>query len=345
MDTTAVILILAGSALLTALILLHLRRKSGSGREQGAANHDNALERIARLRSQLPAPVDQQACDRIEAKIKTVSRQFSMQTSIAPKKVYEMAADLTREIAAIYYPGIDNPVLQASISDLLQLNERVVTRLNLKVGEFPLKTVKDINIQKILKGKDYYDSKIKNKIEWFKKFERLYKMGNRAWLSYNVLNPWFWGRKIAYTSAKEITFRYLLTWIITIVGEEAMTVYSRRHINTREAAYERDLAFAMVDMACANKPISRKAYALVLDHVLNKARLSDAIRMDIVRTLTTKNPGGQFKPEGSYTKAQADRLIENVKRVATAGGVPDLELRERLTAIESILAHSVEKHF
>ena len=338
MQANVVILLFAGSMLLAALVLLRNRRKKGLRENLGRRGRDDALQRITLLRNQFPAPADQQACDRIESVVRAVTRQFSMSTSVAPQKVYALAADLTKEIAGIYYPVVDNPVLQASISDLLRLNERIVTRLNIKVQEFPLNTVKDINIQKILQGKDYYDSKIKNKIEWFKKFTTLYKFGSHAWLSYNALNPWYWGRKIAYTSAREFTFRYLLTWIITIVGEEAMTVYSRRDINTHETVFERDLAFAMVDTACINKTISSEAYAMVLDHVLNKARLSDTIRVKILQTLTVNESQGGPGLPGTYTEKQIQRLIKNVKRVADAGETLSPENQAKIDAFERRLA-------
>ena len=337
MEATIVILIFTGLALITALILMRLRRRKRLREKRGTRGREDALERIALLRNQFPAPADQLACDRIESKVKTVSRHFSMSTTIAPKKIYALAAELTREIAGIYYPAVDNPVLQASISDLLCLNERIVTRLNLKIREFPLNTVKDINIQKIMQGKDYYDSKIKNKIEWLKKYKTLYNIGSHAWLSYNALNPWYWGRKIAYTSAREITFRYLLTWVITIVGEEAMAVYSRRDINTHAVAYERDLAFAMVDMAHAHENISKEAHAMVVDHVLNKSRLSDGLRVTVLRALMAKGPHDMFVPKGVYTEKQKKRLLENVNRVAAAGGKLSPESRSRLEALERAL--------
>jgi len=339
MDIYTIILIIVAASLVTALLLLHLRRRKVSAIERLANANDNALARIARLRRQLPTDTDQQACDCIEAHVKAVSRKFSMQTSIAPKKVFEMAAELTREIAAIYHPGADDPILQASISDLMQLNERIAARLNLKLKEFPLNTVKDINIYRILKGKNLYDTKIKNKIEWFQKFEGLYKAGNRAWMTYNVLNPWYWGRKLAYTSVREITFRYLLTWIVTIVGEEALAVYSQRDITTSDAVYERDLAFAMVDVACASKHISAEAYTLVLNHILNKARLSDAVRVNIMRVLTAKKLKTYFTPQGTYTQAQAKRLLKNINDVAAAQETSSPESLEIINKIDNEIRH------
>ena len=342
METNSILLTIVAATLIIALLLLYRSRSKTGAVEPEANDLENVLARVARLRSQLPTKTDQQACDRIEARIKAVSRTFSMRTSIAPKKVFEMAAELTREIAAIYHPKAEDPILEASISDLMQLNERIVTRLNIKLKEFPLSTVKDINIHRILKGKNIYETKIKNKIEWLQKFEGLYKAGSRAWMSYNVLNPWYWGRKLAYTSVKEITFRYLLTWIVTIVGEEAMAVYSQRDITTMDAVYERDQALAMVDVARAGKSISAEAYALVLDHIINKARLSDIVRIDIARALTAKKSKTYFSPQGSFTPAQADQLLQNIKKVAAVQGSTSQVSSEVIAKIESELRDKVE---
>jgi len=337
MNMVEILLSFTVLVLLAELLLIRKKRKDETNRGSSHIDRDSALNRIAQLRCQLPTEMDQQACDRIEARIRAVSSTFSMQTSISPKKVYELAAELTRDIASVYHPEADDPVLQASISDLLQLNERVVTRLNIKLKEFPLSTVKDININRIMKGKHIYDAKIKNKIKWLQKFKGLYKAGNRAWMSYNIFNPWYWGRKIAYTSVKEITFRYLLTWIVTIVGEEAMAVYSQRDITTSDAAYERDLALAMVAVARANKTISAEAYAQVIDHIINKMQLSDTVRVDIARALTAKKSKTYFLPQGSYTRTQVDRLLKKINKLAVVQGSNRQKSYEIIEKIESEL--------
>jgi hypothetical protein len=128
-----------------------------------------------------------------------------------------------------------------------------------------------------------------------------------------------------------------LTWIITIVGEEAMAVYSRRDINTYKVAFERDLAFAMVDMARAHENISKEAHEMVLDHVLNKARLSDGLRVTVLRALMANGPQDMFVPKGVYTEKQKKRILENVNRVAAAGGGLSPESRSRLQALTRAL--------
>ena len=336
MDDSFIILALTTCLLLAVLLLIrHRRRKDlpGAWPEQ-----DDPLRHIAVLRSQNPLPEDQLAFRRIERELKGVNRTFTLKTSLAPGKVYGMAADLTRDIAAIYYPDAENPILRASLADLLKLDERVVARLNLKIHEFPLKAVKDISIEKILAGKDFYDSKVKNKLAWIKKYKTIYTLGNNAWLAYNALNPWYWGRRLAYTSIREITFRYLLTWIVTIVGEEAMTVYGRRDINTREAVFDRDLAFAMVDLVRTQPVISGKTYAAVLDHVLNQARLNDTVRTNVLRGLISKKPSKEFHFEGMYTSRETRRFLAALKKVAAADGDPSPETRAKLETMADALA-------
>ena len=341
MDTTIFILILTACSLMAALVLIQRRRRKalpGAWLEQ-----EDPLKHIAALRSQSPSQEDQLAFDRIETELKGVSRTFSLNTSLAPKKVYEMAADLTRDIAAIYYPDAENPILRASLADLIKLDERVVTRLNLKIHEFPLKAVKDISIEKVMAGKDFYDSKVKNKLDWFKKYKTIYNLSNNAWLAYNALNPWYWGRRLAYTSVREITFRYLLTWVVTIVGEEAMSVYGRRDINTLDAVFDRDLAFAMVDLVHTQPDISGKTYEAVLDHVLNHARLNDPVRVNVLRALIAKKPSKTFQPEGNYTPRQTRRFLAALNKAAAADGNPSPEMQAKLDAMAEKLENGASE--
>lgn len=336
MDTTIIILALTACLLVSALALIRLRR--GKALPGAWPEQDDPLKHIAALKSQNPSPEDRLALERIERELNVVNRTFSLKSSLAPKKVYRLAADLTRDIAAIYYPDAGNPIQRASLADMLKLDERVVARLNFKINEFPLKTVKDISIEKILAGKDFYESKVKNKLDWLKKYKTVYNLGNNAWLAYNALNPWYWGRRLAYTSVREITFRYLLTWIITIVGEEAMAVYGRRDINTSTAVFERDLAIAMVDLARTRPDISGKTYAALLDHILNRTRLNDPARVMVLRALIAKKPPREFQLERIYTPGQKRRFLAALNRVATADGDPSPEVQARLDALSSALA-------
>lgn len=333
--------ILSAALLLLAVALVLVRRqRAAAGRVGGS---EELAAQVARLRAEYPTPADRKACDRIEAELRSVSRGFSLQTSVAPRKVYTRAFDLVRAIAAIYYPESETPELRASVADLLQLNGRIVARLKRKLEEFPLNTVKDLDIENILKGKSFYESRIKNKLEWLQKFKRLYNLGSRAWLGYNVLNPWYWGRRLVYTSAREITFRSLLTWVVAIVGEEAMVVYGRRAVNRDDAALEKDTAFAMIDLAVGAPRVSREAYAAVLDYVLNAARLSDATRVTLLRALAAGRPLGGGGPLYPYSAEQRQRLLADAQRVLAGDAPASGDQSARLAALERALATGAEE--
>ena len=170
-----------------------------------------------------------------------------------------------------------------------------------------------------------------------KKYKTIYSLSNNAWLAYNALNPWYWGRRLAYTSVREIAFRYLLTWVVTIVGEEAMAVYGRRDINTREAVFDRDLAFAIIDMARTQPSISGETYKTVLNHVLNQARLNDTVRVNVLRALISKKPSKEILTGQTYTPRQTRRFLAALNKVATADGDPSPEIAAKLDAMTEAL--------
>jgi hypothetical protein len=76
---------------------------------------------------------------------------------------------------------------------------------------------------------------------------------------------------------------------------------------------------------------------MVVDHVLNKARLSDGLRVSVLRALMANGSQDMFIPKGVYTEKQKKRLLENVNRVAAAGGELSPENRSRLDALSRAL--------
>ncbi len=113
MDTTIVILALTGCILLSTLLLFSRSRKKQL-RDYWAGQED-PLERIAALKAQFPSPTDQKACERIEKELRAVSRTFTLKTSIAPKQVYAMATDLTRDRMGSTSVDLPSTDLTASI--------------------------------------------------------------------------------------------------------------------------------------------------------------------------------------------------------------------------------------
>jgi hypothetical protein len=156
-------------------------------------------------------------------------------------------------------------------------------------------------------------------------------------MGYNALNPWYWGRKAVFTAGKEGTLRYLLTVIITIVGEEAVLVYSKRHVRKRTVAVEKNIAFEMINMAVLDNVVSQEEYETVLHFVLNNPHLSEQIKVTLLKALLRKRPVKTLPVPSTFSEKEKRRLLSQVERVAKADKLSILKKREALKALETSL--------
>ncbi len=337
-EYSLIVLVFAAVILLSTLVLI--RRRNAQHQEALLALEAKKEEfnQIELIRVQNPSEQDIQAYELIEAERRKVWQSFSTGTSLAPKRLSHLSLDLIRKIASIYYPDMENPEYQTSVADLLDLNDRVITRVREYLDEFPLNTISDVNIHDILKYKEYYDKLADlHLVKIAREHKYLYTIGRYAWMGYNVLNPWYWGRKMAYTAGKEGTFRYLLSVIITVVGEEAVLVYSKRNLRAKAAAIEKNIAFEMINMAVIDGAVSQEEYEVVLGFILNNPRIEDHIKITLLKALLRKRSVKPDLPKELYDDKAKKRLLEEVERVAKADRLGLLKKREALKALEQSL--------
>ncbi len=339
METYSLIVLLAAAAILTTvLILVHRHNKQQQGALREMAIDQETLQHIELIRVQNPSQKDLQAYQLIESERLKVWKSLSTRTSLAPHKLSQKSLELIKNIATIYAPETDNPVFQVSLTDLIELNERIVTRIHEHLEDFPLNTIKDLKIQEILKYKSYYETFTKFKmVKLAQKHTYLYTLSRYAWMGYNALNPWYWGQKVILTAGKEGALRYLLTMIITIVGEEAVLVYSKRHIRTKTAAVEKQTAFEMINMAIADNLVSQEEYEVILEFVLNNSHFSDLLKVMLLKTLLRKRPVKSELSIERYTEKERKRILTEVERVAKADKFGILKKREALKTLEETL--------
>lgn len=149
-------------------------------------------------------------------------------TEFSFKVINEMSLDLIKEVARVYYPEEDRPELKASLADLVALHNRVGTRLAAWLDTYPLRAVKDVELQKVLRYHGFYQSVKHHPGYTFIKRHRLDKAVRWGWTIYNYANPWHWGGRAAYHGGKEVAARLLMARIADLVGEEAILLYGRR---------------------------------------------------------------------------------------------------------------------
>ena len=326
--------------LLSTLVLVRRRNRKNQEKLQARAEEEiRDFEQIELMRVQNPTEEDVRAYALIEEERQKVWKSLSVDTSIAPHTIYQLAFDLVRAIAAIYYPDIENPIFKASIFDLLELNYRIIERVKESLDEFPLNTIKDMDIHEILRYKGYYDKVTDFKfVKLARAHKYLYSAGKYAWMGYNALNPWYWGRKVAYTAGKEGTVRYLLSVIITVVGEESVLVYSSRNIRAKAVALEKNIAFEMINMALADGDVSQKEYEILLDFILGNPRLDDQMKVMLMKAVMRKRATKSTRSADMYDDKEKRRLLAEVEKVAKADNLGLLKKREALKALEESLA-------
>jgi hypothetical protein len=175
-----------------------------------------------------PQPKDLEALEVIRSYRLRYLLKWWPDTAISFKAINDMAMELIKEIAGVYYPEEDRPELKASLADLLALHNRVGSRLAAWLETRPIRPFKDVELATVVRYHEMYQS-VKN--HWgfeFIKRHHLDKLASWGWTAFNYANPWHWGRKAAYHGGKEVAARLLMARIVDLVGEEAVRIYGRR---------------------------------------------------------------------------------------------------------------------
>lgn len=340
METYSLVTLLTAAVLLTSTLVLVRRRRI---KEQQALLEKVAAEKefqqIDLIRVQNPTEQDAQAYALIEAERQKVWTRVSLQTSIAPGMIWHACYDLVTRIAAIYAPDAEQPVFQVSLSDMLGLNDRVIRRIQEYLDQFPLNTIKEMKVQDILMYKNWFDNVSQHKVvQLAKQHKYLYTAGQYAWMAYNALNPWYWGQKVIFEAGREGSFRYLLSVILTIVGEEAVLVYSKRRIRQRAVALERGIAIEMINLAVADKVVSAEEYDVLLSYILNSSRFDDALKVTLLKAALRKQPLKSMLEPDKLDEKEKKRVLTEVERVAKADTLGAIKKREALQALEEALS-------
>ncbi len=340
MDTPSLIALVFAAIILTSTLFIVRRKRQKEQQaqlEKVAAEKD--FQQIDLIRVQHPTEQDNQAYALIETERQRVWKSLSLQTSIAPGLIWKMCYDLVIRIGAVYYPESENPLFQVSISDILGLNDRVIRRLQDYLEQFPLNTIKDMKVQDVLMYKEWFEKFSQNKVvRLAQQHKYLYTIGQYAWMTYNAVNPWYWGQKALFEAGREGSFRYLLSVIMTIVGEEAVMVYSKRRIRQKAVAIEKGIAVEMINMAVADQVVSAEEYDVLLSFVLNSNKLDDMVKVTLLKALQRKQTMKSPLELEKLDEKERKRFLTEVERVAKADKLGVLKKRDALKALEDSLS-------
>ena len=175
-----------------------------------------------------PTLRDEEAYRIVDEERGRVWKNFSSETVLTADYVLAQSRGLVAKIAAVYYPDIEEPVYQVTVLGLLHLFRRVAERLEGYLNKFPLTVLRDRTIAEMLLLHSGYVKVRENPVVKLLGNKFVNTARRLVWSAYNVTNPWFYGRQIVWAVGREMGTRYLLTLILTIVGEEAVQLYRKK---------------------------------------------------------------------------------------------------------------------
>ncbi len=228
-----------------------------------------------------------------------------------------VAQQVLQEIARVYYPEEERPELKASLADLVGLVNRVGSRLHLWLNTLPMRPLKDLDIKTVLRCQELYQQAVCHPAYQFLKRHHLDKAARWLWTAKNLLNPWYWGRRAAYTGGREVVARLFLAQVVSLVGEEAIRIYSGRPAG---GIRKRRLKLAlqeMINLSWADGRLPLQVHLQMLRLFLQAKGLDDQERLGLIAQLAAARPA-DLPPLSSLEPADRHALAHTLRYLARA---------------------------
>jgi hypothetical protein len=315
----------AGSLLLVRRVTLK-RLAAALGREEARADD---------LKMPLPdpRPEDQEALSLIRDYRRRRLLKLWPNTRLRFREINELSQNLVTDIARIYYPEEERPELKASLGDLAALYRRVGVRLSAWLTTAAFRPLKDMELGTVLFLHGTYQRVKAHPVHQFLQRTHLYQMARWLWTSVNVVNPYYWGSRAAYTGGREVLVRLFLAKVIAVVGEEAMRLYSRRSPQARLFQRFQVGVQEMINLALEkNGELPAGVAAALLRLILAARALEDQEKLLLVKMVSRPRPRatawGDLDPAA---KKKMQRWLTGLVKFCW----PAPERRELLTRLEA----------
>lgn len=284
-----------------------------------------------------PRPEDQQALQVIRDFRRRCLLKLWPDTEFSLKALNGLTLELIQQIAAAYHPEEERPELQASLAEVLSLQTRISVRLQALLETLPLRALKDVDLKTILFCHNIYKQCTTHPVYQFFRHHHLDTLARWAWMLKNYASPWYWGGRAAYAGGKEMLARFFLARMATIVGVEAIRLYSGRSPGA-EAWRKYDLAIQeMLYVAATHCVSAGEALKSGLQLVLNSQELPEQVKLRLVERLTrmSATQPADFRSLSPADKTQLGRWLKKFILQVAPPGEQKLwlrEMRQRLAA-------------
>ncbi len=261
------------------------------------------------IRLDHPRPQDQAALELIRTYRRRYLLQLWPETRFSFAAINNLSQQLVKEIARIYHPEEERPELRASLADLVALYSRVGARVQSWLDTMPMRPLKDVELATVLRVHEVYQKITQHPTYRFFKRHHLDKVARLAWAAQNIVNPWYWGRKVAYTGSREMLARLFMAKVAATVGEEAIRLYGRRPLNSRRAALFQTALQEMVNITLEDGQLPPPVASFLLTFFLKAKGLEDQDRLGLLTRLATPRRR-QIRARESLEPREAEQLYQ-----------------------------------
>ena len=281
-------------------------------------------------------PEDKQALEVVRAYRRRSLLKVWPDTDVTFRSLLNLSLDLIQQIAALYHPTAARPELHASLAELLSLQTRISVRLQALLETMPLRAFKDLKLQTIISCRDLYQVCVTHPAYQFLRQHRLDKAIQWVWMVKNFTSPWYWGRRAAYSGGRELLARFFVARVITIVGVEAIRLYSGRAPgNEKGRLYE--FAWQAGRRLLADDPLAEaRAVPFFLRLVLKSRELPEATKLSLVDHFS--RPGAELAADPGMLAQAERRQVERWLRRLIREVLPPPERPARLLQMQQHLA-------
>jgi len=166
--------------------------------------------------------------DMILDKQKKFKRNRKIGKQSVVKLTFDMSYELVEEISKYFFPESKYPMLELSVSELLNLNHYITNRLDKMLDKPILKNTKNLQITKIMSMYDKKKAIDQNKLIKAAKKYKIGKVVKYGGAIVNAVNPVYWFRRLVISTSVDVMTKKVCLVVIGIVGEETTKVYSKK---------------------------------------------------------------------------------------------------------------------
>jgi hypothetical protein len=228
----------------------------------------------------------------------------------------QRAVSVVRSISAVYHPDAVEPQYEASLVEILQLIQRVSSRLSRVSSAVPFKFLGNRKLSEYQLFYQVYrriqDSPVLNLL---KRNPHLYRAARWALNVKNLGNPLYWAGKELSREGYFFAVRWFYLTFSGQVGREAMRVYSGRHFKRAEDRDGALVCYRLFALAHRWGGPSADEWRALVDFVANHPEVDPDIKLQVLSRCTRNRMPADLDQQQLQTKSGAKWYREGLQRL------------------------------